>query len=544
MTTGGRQRTFDDLGVPLHRVTFCVLDLETTGTSPADCEITEVGALRFSGGELTGTFQTLVNPGKPIPPMITVLTGITHAMVVEAPRIGEVLPSLLEFVGDAVIVGHNVRFDVSFLDAAAIRLGYGKLPNLSVDTLGLARRLVRDEVRHLDLATLAAHLRSPISPAHRALDDAQATAHVFWELLARAGTIGATHLEDLLRLSTAKGAPHYAKIGLTERLPRTPGVYLFRDGDRQVIYVGKARNLRTRVRSYFYGDTRRAGEHMLRDLADIDYRECATELEALVTELRLIHAHRPRYNRRSRPAKATHWVKLTEERFPRLSVVRTLGSESLVTLGPYRSRPAAVRVVEAIWDAVPIRRCRTRGGSRSTACTFARFGVSLCPCDGTVSDATYQAVVTRLLDGVQHDPALLLDPLVDKIRAHARDRRFEEAALVRDRHRALSRSLEQRRVWQTLQRAGALWAEDGAGESTLIEDGKLLAAWVAPAAPPLMRIAPSDASVREVPSTTAEAEECQLVWDWLNRPEVRIIEAARPFDMPSRPVRRLESLAK
>jgi len=544
VTTGGRQRTFDDLGVPLHRVTFCVLDLETTGTSPADCEITEVGALRFSGGELTGTFQTLVNPGKPIPPMITVLTGITHAMVVEAPRIGEVLPSLLEFVGDAVIVGHNVRFDVSFLDAAAIRLGYGKLPNLSVDTLGLARRLVRDEVRHLDLATLAAHLRSPISPAHRALDDAQATAHVFWELLARAGTIGATHLEDLLRLSTAKGAPHYAKIGLTERLPRTPGVYLFRDGDRQVIYVGKARNLRTRVRSYFYGDTRRAGEHMLRDLADIDYRECATELEALVTELRLIHAHRPRYNRRSRPAKATHWVKLTEERFPRLSVVRTLGSESLVTLGPYRSRPAAVRVVEAIWDAVPIRRCRTRGGSRSTACTFARFGVSLCPCDGTVSDATYQAVVTRLLDGVQHDPALLLDPLVDKIRAHARDRRFEEAALVRDRHRALSRSLEQRRVWQTLQRAGALWAEDGAGESTLIEDGKLLAAWVAPAAPPLMRIAPSDASVREVPSTTAEAEECQLVWDWLNRPEVRIIEAARPFDMPSRPVRRLESLAK
>jgi len=544
VTTGGQQRTFDDLGVPLHRVTFCVLDLETTGTSPADCEITEVGALRFSGGELTGTFQTLVNPGKPIPPMITVLTGITHAMVVEAPRIGEVLPSLLEFVGDAVIVGHNVRFDVSFLDAAAIRLGYGKLPNLSVDTLGLARRLVRDEVRHLDLATLAAHLRSPISPAHRALDDAQATAHVFWELLARAGTIGATHLEDLLRLSTAKGAPHYAKIGLTERLPRTPGVYLFRDGDRQVIYVGKARNLRTRVRSYFYGDTRRAGEHMLRDLADIDYRECATELEALVTELRLIHAHRPRYNRRSRPAKATHWVKLTEERFPRLSVVRTLGSESLVTLGPYRSRPAAVRVVEAIWDAVPIRRCRTRGGSRSTACTFARFGVSLCPCDGTVSDATYQAVVTRLLDGVQHDPALLLDPLVDKIRAHARDRRFEEAALVRDRHRALSRSLEQRRVWQTLQRAGALWAEDGAGESTLIEDGKLLAAWVAPAAPPLMRIAPSDASVREVPSTTAEAEECQLVWDWLNRPEVRIIEAARPFDMPSRPVRRLESLAK
>jgi len=117
------QRSFDDLGTPLHEVAFCVLDLETTGGSPKDCEITEVGAVKYVGGELTGSFNTLVNPDAPIPSTITVLTGITQAMVIEAPRIEEVLPSLLEFIGNAVIVGHNIRFDVSFLNAAAQRLG-------------------------------------------------------------------------------------------------------------------------------------------------------------------------------------------------------------------------------------------------------------------------------------------------------------------------------------------------------------------------------------------------------------------------------------
>ncbi len=138
----GTQRSFEDLGAPLHSVPFCVLDLETTGGSPHDCEITEVGAVKYEGGELTGTFHSLVDPGTEIPPSITILTGITQAMVVDAPAIAEVLPSLLEFIGDAVIVGHNVRFDMSFLNAAAQRLGYGRLPNRTSDTAALSRRLL------------------------------------------------------------------------------------------------------------------------------------------------------------------------------------------------------------------------------------------------------------------------------------------------------------------------------------------------------------------------------------------------------------------
>jgi DNA polymerase-3 subunit epsilon len=536
------QRTFDDLGTPLHEVAFCVLDLETTGGSPATCEITEVGAVKYVGGELVGTFDTLVNPGAPIPPTITILTGITQAMVIDAPDIGEVLPSLLEFIGTAVIVGHNVRFDMSFLNAAAVRLGYGKLPNPTADTLGLARRLIRQEVRRLNLQTLAAHFRSPITPNHRALADAKATAHVFWGLLERAGTIGVTHLDDLLRLPTARGAPHFSKIELTEKLPRKPGVYFFEDRDGHVIYVGKAKNLRNRVRSYFYGDDRRSVSQMLRDLVEIDFTTCPTEIEAEVTELRLIHTHAPRYNRRSRPPRSPQYVKLTAERYPRLSVVRTLRDDGCLYLGPFRSRRVANNVVAAVWDAIPIRRCMTKGGKRSPACSFSQLGVALCPCDGSVSDETYQQVVDQLRRGVEICPPELLDPLVGRIRDYARTSRFEEAAELRDRHRALARALDDRRNWEVLQHAGLLWAEDDA-ESVLIENGRLVASWTHGDQPPLSTTAVANESPHHVPDTVATAEEARLIWKWLSRPGVRIVESGNPLATSRYPVPALTTLA-
>src|SRR6516164_2559689 len=240
--SGAVQRRFDELGPPLHTVTFVVLDLETTGGSPTTCAITEVGAVKYRGGECLGELHTLVNPGVPVPPMITVLTGITEAMVVPAPPIDEVLPPLLEFLGpsgETVIGGHNVRFDVAFLDAALTARGYPRLAHRRVDTAALARRLVRDEVPNLRLATLARHLRVPSEPVHRALPDARATLEVLHALLERAAGLGVLGLDDLLELPRLGAHPSAAKLALTARLPRGPGVYAFRDRAGRVLYVGK-----------------------------------------------------------------------------------------------------------------------------------------------------------------------------------------------------------------------------------------------------------------------------------------------------------------
>jgi DNA polymerase-3 subunit epsilon len=534
------QPSFDELSTPLFDVTFCVLDLETTGGSPLDCAITEIGAVKYRGGELLGTFQTLVDPGLAIPPSITILTGITQSMVIDAPKIEEALPAFLEFIGDSVIVGHNVRFDLSFLNAATVRLDYGRIANDSVDTAGLSRRLIRDEVRNLRLQSLAAHFRSPTTPNHRALEDARATAHVFHALLERAGTIGVTNLDDLLQLPRAKGSAYYSKISLTEALPRRPGVYLFRDRNGHVIYVGKATNLRARVRQYFYGDQRRTIANLMRELESIDHIVCHTALEAEVTEIRLIHAHRPRHNRRSRPPKTSHWVKLTNEAFPRLSVVRSLRSGGLAHLGPFRSKQAADLVVAALWDSTSIRRCTSRPGSRSARCAPAQMGVALCPCDGTLGGDEYQLVVDQVIEGIGARPEIILDPLVSKMEQLAGEQRYEEAAWVRDRHDALARALERRRAWASLCRLGLCEMESDDGGHYLLDHGKLVSSWATGSTPPL-RPAPDlvETEPSEVPESVETAEEADLIWRWIATSRIRLIEATGSLSLPSRPVVRL-----
>ncbi|MCZ7526457.1 MAG: DEDD exonuclease domain-containing protein [Acidimicrobiia bacterium] len=476
------QRSLDDLGTPLADATFVVVDLETTGTSPRQSAITEIGAVRFRGGELLGTFRTLVNPGVPIPPMITVLTGITEAMVRPAPSIEAVLPSLLEFLdvrpgGPApacVLVGHNVRFDAAFLDAALEAHGYGRLPHRRVDTLALARRLLRDEVPNLRLATLGDQLRTPHRPSHRALDDALATADVLHALLERAGTLGVLGLDDLLELPTIRAHPAAAKLSLTAGLPRKPGVYLFRDAGGRVLYVGKATNLRARVRSYFSSDDRRKVPQLLRETATIDHLVSATPLEAEVRELRLIQRHEPRFNRRAKAWRSYAYLKLTlAERFPRLATVRTVRDDGGLYLGPLPSAGAARAVQEAIESAAPLRRCTRRLGRRlPTACDApclpAQLGVAACPCSGDTGEEEYASVVAPVAAALRGDPRPLLEPLERRMHALAGDERFEEAAATRDRLSALVRTLTRQRILEQVVTAGRIVARGPEGTIEIV----------------------------------------------------------------------------
>jgi DNA polymerase-3 subunit epsilon len=513
MTLG--QRSFEEMGTPLAEVPFCVLDLETTGLTPDTCEITEIGAAKYIGGVEVGRFQTLVNPGCEIPPTVTVVTGNTHAMVIDAPWITEALPSFLEFLGESVIVGHNVRFDISFLNAASIRLGYGRLPHQHADTLRLAQRLIRSEVRSMKLSSLASYFGSPVTPNHRALDDALATAHVFWALLERAGGIGVTHLDDLLNLPTIKGARAIGKLSLTESLPRKPGVYTFKDRTGTAIYIGKATNLRSRVRSYFAGDKRRRIDNMLRDLHTIDYQETVGEIEAAVLENRAIADLRPLYNKRSKPPKSLHWVKLTQERFPRLSIARSPDNSQMV-LGPFRNRRSAEEVMHGLWDATRIRRCT----GRAKGCGFAQLGQAVCPCDGLMSTTEYARITDGLIAGVKR-PELLIELTRSRMERLASLRRFEDAALVRDRWTSLCRAIDRSRVWRAFQEAGTVEAS-GPGEVTLlIAHGRMGAAWPTHSTRPLT-LASTTAPSSDPPSMAA-IDESMLLWKWLSRKGSRIV---------------------
>ncbi|MGB0114711.1 MAG: DEDD exonuclease domain-containing protein [Ilumatobacteraceae bacterium] len=473
------QRSFDDLGVPLHDVVFCVLDLETTGGNRNDDTITEIGAIKVRAGETLGTFQTLVNPGRAIPPQITMLTGLSDSLVATAPRIESVLPSLIDFIGDAVIVGHNVGFDVGFLRAAFERDGRTPLSGTVVDTVALARRLVRDEVPDCKLGTLASRFRLEHRPSHRALDDALATADLLHLLIERASGLGVLGLDDLVALSKLAGHPQAAKLKMTADLPRGPGVYMFRGQRDEVLYVGKATNLRQRVRSYFGSDDRRKIGPMLRETQSVNHIELPDALTAEVLESRLIGRLLPRYNRAGTRVDKYCYVKLdVDTAWPRLTVVKNPSVKGL-HLGPLPSRTMAAIVVEAIQSAVPLRRCTTRIGrgfvppADATVCSAAQLGVAICPCAGTADPGDYAAAVDLAARALSGDPRGVVDRLRDKMMTLAAQQRFEEAAATRDRITALVGATRRHLLVDALRSAER--AEVTLGDSTWVLDrGRLL----------------------------------------------------------------------
>jgi DNA polymerase-3 subunit epsilon len=466
-----------DLGVPLSEVTFCVVDLETTGGSPAPSRITEIGAVKVRGGERLATFGTLVDPREPIPPFVSHLTGITDQLVAGEPSIEQVLPALVEFLSGSVFVAHNAGFDFGFIDVALRRLDYPPIPGPPVCTAKLAKRVVWPDVPNVRLPTLARYFRTRTQPNHRALADA---------------------------------------------LPRGPGVYVFRARDGRVLYVGKSTDLRTRVRSYFYGDARKKVERLLAEVCEVEGITCASELEALVLEARLIGRHEPPYNRRGKTWRRYAYLKIDpSEAFPRLKIARDARTgDGCTYLGPFANGAAARLAKEALEEVLPIRRCTTAMTARTrfAPCALADIGRCLAPCDGRTDLDRYGELVRRLLSSLQA-PGELLGALEVRMSDLAAQERFEEASLVRDRLRALAEGLARARQDRWLVGAGTMALRTAGGTRILISGGTVVGA--------------DGASPMPLPCPRDRADELAAVRSWLARNPVRVELAQHP---PAEPV--------
>lgn len=542
------QGTLDELGRDLSAVTFCVVDLETTGGSAAaGSMITEIGAVKVRGGEVLGEFQTLVDPEGEIPTFITVLTGITDAMVVGAPRIGEALPSFLEFARGCVLVAHNAPFDVGFLKhfAAALDLPWPGFETL--DTARLARRaLVRDEVPNCKLGTLARHFGSTTTPNHRALADARATVDVLHALLERVGTMGVSTMEELATFSARVSAAQRKKSRLADHLPRSPGVYLFRDRHDHVLYVGTSKDLRTRVRSYFTSsETRTRMGEMITLAARVEGITCATRLEAQVRELRLIAHHKPPYNRRSRHPERATWIKLTREPWPRLSYVRKTDDDADY-LGPFTRRATAERAAAALYEAFRIRQCSGRLPLRPsrTACALAEMEGCLAPCDGSTTTDEYAAEVARVRAAIVADPYEVVAASSSRMRTLASQSRFEDAARERDRLVTLLQATHRSQRLSALLSCAEVvaarpldpsWRE---WEVHVVRHGRLVASGVMPASAPsrawvdALRATAETVVLEQAPAATAA--ESELVLRWLESDGIRLVDLDGQWASPAR----------
>jgi DNA polymerase III subunit epsilon len=546
------QESFDALladegAAQLRTTTFVVLDLETTGGTPEGCGITEIGAVRVCGGEPLGEFGTLVNPGEPIPPFITVLTGITQAMLLPAPKLEEALPAFLEFAKGAVWVAHNAPYDIGFLKAACAKLGYPWPRPVVLDTAALARRaLTTDEVANRKLGTLAAFFGAR-TPTHRALDDARATVDVLHGLFARLGDHRVFTLGDAVEFQRAVTPTQRRKRHLADNLPDTPGVYVFRAADGRPLYVGKSGTIATRVKSYFTAAEKRARiSEMLAAAERVEAIECAHGLEAEVRELRLIAAHKPPYNRRSKYPERVHWLKLTSEAYPRLSIVRQLGAADTSYLGPFASSKAAEFAAHAVYEALPLRQCSLKLSPRNpvAACALAELGRCPAPCEHRVSPADYQALAAEPFHRVTTES---LDPVVARllarIRALADAQRYEDAATARGRLVVLLRTAIRlqrlRSLTSIAELVAARPAAGGGWELVVIRHGRLVAAGCSPRGvhprATIDTLLATAETVRPGPGPTpcASAEETERILAWLERDDSRLVRTTDGWALPA-----------
>ncbi len=423
----GNLRTVDLAALPLEEAPYVVFDLETTGTSSNKSGITEIGAVKVADGEIVEEFSTLVNPGMPITPFVVRLTGITNSMVEGAPPVGEVMPAFEEFVEGAVLVGHNVQFDCSFVAAARGE----PLPNPILDTLKLARTLVPG-LRRYRLGSLAGHFGVRQVPNHRGLSDAAATAEVFLKLQKLLKSAGVRTVGEAVTLKGGSRRRIKAqKQHLAENVPNTPGVYYFVDKHGTVLYVGKAKDLRVRVRTYFNGgDGRRKIGRLVEEVAEVRYEETESELHALIHEAREIKRLLPRYNSVGREPRASWFIRLDmNEPYPVPERVPSTESEEGVTyLGPYRSARVLDTCIEALGRIFPLKQCSGEAG----ACFYGQMN-RCAPCMG-MGEAEYRTEVieelTALMRGEGGEEHLAA--LVQERDRMAGEQEFEAAARLRD----------------------------------------------------------------------------------------------------------------
>jgi DNA polymerase III epsilon subunit family exonuclease len=379
----------------LEEAEFVVFDLETTGLSAARNRICEVGAVRVQALEAVDSFQSLVNPGVALPEPVARLTGLRGEELRRAPSVSSVVRRFLGFAGDDLLVAHNARFDQRFLERQLLLLHERRLSEPPLCTAALARRLLEGRLRRVGLASLAHFFGVPTRPCHRALPDAEATAQVLVHLIGLAQELGATRLSDLRALAAPRKRRVYDKRSLARGAPTRPGVYLFRDRHDQVLYVGRARDLHARLRSYFRSERQRPSvEAALLALDRIEWRVLGSELEAALEELRLIRELQPPANSRSRRKEQGVYLKRRGEDF--------VVTKTPTPLGPI--------------------------GSRRTASLAAR--------------ALALSTTEELDDLLQDGP---LPRLQARLSHLAESLRYEEAARLRDRIEALKHVLERLR---------------------------------------------------------------------------------------------------
>ncbi len=552
----------------LNEVEYVVLDTETTGLRPGPDRVIEIAGIRLRGSEVINSFQTLINPKRRLPPFIVSFTGISQEMVAHAPFAEEIVPDFLRFIEGAVLVGHNIGFDIGFLSYEAQLLGQ-PFPIDGLDTIMLARRFLPG-LRRFKLDLVAQHLKIPAANRHRAMGDTKVTAAIFLKLLEYAGQQGIStlgHLQRRLQLPVTwngdisdamltkqvdqwrADGKQGKKIPDTPRpngslllnpawkrdFPTKPGVYLMHDVNGQVIYVGKAKCLKDRLASYYshpLGYTRKM-DGLLQNVHEIEIRVLGSELEALLVESQLIKQLQPAYNVQLRNYELYPFIKIdVQHPFSRVYATREVAADGARYFGPFRSRRMVDLTIELIQKVFPIRTCtRSLPPLAKPSDPCLRLHLDRCPgpCQGGVDADDYANVIAEVcafLGGERED---LLDRLRRQMLEASQQMNYERAAWLRDTIRSADEVLIGQKLITGAVEANNLIivypsARDNHNELFLIRHGRLVEQHCVPHDAELMKSAVQEiisaaTTLGEPPSIVgkAEVDQINIISRWIHR---------------------------
>ena len=417
---------------------FLALDTETNGRAGDLCELTEVGCVLIGGGELHEEWSSLVRVERPLSRGIQRFTGITQAMVDDAPAPDEVLPVIAERLRRRVLVAHNASFDRRVLKQAFERAGIAWPDPPVLCTMAMGRRFA-PLARQRRLSLLAESLGIEVGETHRALPDALTCARIFCalfpKLCANAGSLAdALRLLGPRRRPSSRGAhpkiPRERRPDLSQ-LPDDPGVYVFRNEAGQPLYVGKSVAVKSRARAHFCQPGDWTGQAEV-----VDYIPTNSELGALILENRLIKRWKPTGNRALK--RTDRWAYLVcrlDIPFPVLEVAPEPAAGRAVNIGPVRGRAACQELADQLTSLFQLRHCGRKLVIRDHPSLYGQMDRCVSPCLGDLDPNAYRRRLDEalgLFDGAD-GPERLLARFDEEMEHAAAAQRYERAAVMRDR---------------------------------------------------------------------------------------------------------------
>lgn len=417
---------------------YCVFDFETTGTSSRTDKVIEIGMVKLQKGKIVDTFSSFINPGRPVPYFITSLTGITNSDVMDAPYFEEVYLKIKQFAGDSILVAHNLSFDISFLRNECLSSELEMLPNSSICTLKIARRIF-PALPSKSLGNIVKFLNIRHRDVHRGLGDATATAKILIKMFR---TLREEHnvnsISDLVSFqSSSTSAQPYRIIKKKladdlSKIPDRPGVYFFKNSQGKIIYIGKAKSLKERVRNHFMSNAIRKSKKIVQAAGSLDFQITNSELTALLAEAELIKIHNPRFNTLLKKFPISYFIKITDDDFPAIEVASEFNFDGNDYYGPYPNRVSVNEIKDIIDKTFQLRECTNKEFSKKKKCFLSDIKRCITPCEEINIKEAYQEELSRVHEFLSGHNQSAVDRLLEKMKEFSAKQKFEEAAEIRD----------------------------------------------------------------------------------------------------------------